>query len=339
MKTILVTGGAGYIGSFTTLELLQADYEVVIVDNLVNSDVDQIDRLERLANKRPKFYEADITNRPALDKVFKDHDISAVMHFAALKAVGESTKKPLAYYQNNVGGLLTLLQAMRKHGCKNLVFSSSATAYGNSLDLPYTEIAADKPAANPYGATKQISERIIRDCVTAGLLESAVALRYFNPIGAHSSGCLGELPRGAPNNIVPYLIQTVAGWRDSLTVFGDDYPTADGSCERDYIHITDLAKAHLRVLQAILENKSLDGYEVFNIGTGKPTSVLQLISKFEKATGQKVTYKIGPRRAGDLAKFYASPEKIKQILGWQAELSIDQALTDAWSWQQNLTKP
>jgi UDP-glucose 4-epimerase len=330
---ILVTGGTGFIGSHTVVELVKNKHNVVIVDNFVNSDKKVLHNLEKITGKPVTYAELDVRSTIELTELMVYHSIDTVIHFAALKAVGESVQKPLDYYRNNISGLLSVLEAMHSAGVNNLVFSSSATVYGDPDVVPISENAPLKPATNPYGATKQMAEQIIQDVCRASNLR-AVILRYFNPIGAHSSGLIGELPKGAPNNLVPFVTQVAAGLRDRLTVHADDYQTPDGSGIRDYIHVVDLAKAHVKSIAHLKQTK--DTVTILNIGTGKGASVLEVINTFEKVNGVKVSYAIGPRRAGDIASCYASPAKAEKILGWKAELSLEQALKDAWNWQQKL---
>lgn len=335
MKTILVTGGAGFIGSHTVVELAQAGYRPVIVDNFNNSDRSVIDRLQKILGQPVKCYEQDYQDIESLAEVVAGEQIEGIIHFAAYKAVGESVKQPLKYYENNVAGLVKLLNFCETAGLKNFVFSSSCTVYGNPDKLPVTEDSPVKPAASPYGATKQMGESILQDSTKISQTLNSVALRYFNPIGAHESGLIGELPIGVPANLVPFVTQTAAGLRDKLTVYGNDYPTPDGSCIRDYIHVVDLAKAHVKAL-AYLENQPVATYDTVNIGTGTGSSVLEVINSFEAATGQQVAYEIGERREGDVVSTYASVDKAKATLGWQAEKTLKDALKDAWRWQQSL---
>lgn len=328
---ILVTGGAGFIGSHTVVELIKAEEEVVIVDNLVNSKKEVLDKLKEITKKECKFYEVDILEKEKLEKVFQENKIEAVIHFAALKAVGESVQKPLEYYHNNITGTLVLLQVMRKYGCKKFVFSSSATVYGAPKNVPIKE---DFPLSttNPYGTTKLMIEQILRDVCVADKEFSAILLRYFNPIGAHKSGLIGENPNGIPNNLMPYINQVACGKLEVLNVFGNDYPTPDGTGVRDYIHVVDLAKGHVKALEKI---RSLTGVEAYNLGTGKGCSVLELVKTFERVTGKTVNYKIAPRRAGDIATCYADPSKAKEELGWVAELGIDEMCQDSWNFTSN----
>ena len=326
MKKIVVTGGAGYIGSHTCVELLNNGYDVIIIDNFSNSKPAVIPRIEKLGGKKVKFYEVDLLDISELEKIFAENDIDSVIHFAALKAVGESVEKPLLYYENNVGGTLNLCKVMKKFNVKNLVFSSSATVYGDVERVPITE---DFPlqATNPYGRTKLFMEEIFKDLYNSDNSFNFTMLRYFNPIGAHKSGEIGEDPNGIPNNLLPYISQVAIGKLDELKVFGDDYPTVDGTGVRDYIHVVDLAKGHLRALE------HLKGFSVYNLGTGKGTSVLEMINAFEKASGRKVPYKIVGRRAGDVAICYADPGKAEKELKWKAEYNIDDMCKDAWNWQ------
>jgi len=332
-----VTGGTGYIGSHTTVELQNAGYEVVIIDNLSNSTVDVIDGIEKITGIRPVFYQTDCNDRDAVEKVLTDNrGIAGIIHFAASKAVGESVEKPLLYYRNNLVSLINLLELMPEHGIKGLVFSSSCTVYGQPDKLPVTEDAPIRPATSPYGNTKQISEEIIRDTIYASAPFQSIMLRYFNPIGAHSSGEIGELPIGVPQNLVPFLTQTAAGIRSELRVFGNDYDTPDGSCIRDYIHVVDLSKAHVIAIDRILEGRSTDKLEIFNLGTGRGVTVLELIRTFEQATGVKVPFKIVDRREGDIEKVWADPTLANQVLGWQARETLADTLRSAWKWQQKI---
>ena len=337
MKRILVTGGLGYIGSHSVVELQQSGYDVVIVDNLSNSRRDVIDNIEAVTSVRPAFEEVDCTDMAAMQAVFDKYEgIQAIIHFAASKAVGESVQKPLLYYRNNIVSMLNLLELMPRYGVKGLVFSSSCTVYGEPDVLPVTEDAPIKPATSPYGNTKQINEEIIRDFVKVTEGVSAIMLRYFNPIGAHPSALLGELPNGVPQNLVPYITQTAIGIRKELSVFGDDYDTPDGSCIRDYINVVDLAKAHVVAIDRILAGKQDERVEVFNIGTGRGLSVLELVELFQKATGVKFNYKIVGRREGDIEKVWADPRKANEVLGWKATTPVDETLLSAWRWQEKL---
>jgi UDP-glucose 4-epimerase len=336
-KKILVTGGTGYIGSHTVVELQAAGYEVVIIDNLSNSNQEVIDGIERISGIRPVFYEMDCNDMLGLQQVLiENKGIKGIIHFAASKAVGESVHKPLAYYRNNIVTLLNLLDLMPEYQIEGIVFSSSCTVYGQPDILPVTEDAPIKPALSPYGNTKQINEEIIRDAIYAGLPFKSIILRYFNPIGAHPSAEIGELPNGVPQNLVPFVTQTAMGIREELSVFGDDYDTPDGSCIRDYINVVDLAKAHVCAMNRMLENKSEDNLEIFNLGTGRGVSVLELINAFEKSTGVKVPYKIVARREGDIEKVWANPEHANNVLGWTAKETVEDTLVTAWNWQKKL---
>ncbi|MDH5603486.1 MAG: UDP-glucose 4-epimerase GalE [Cyclobacteriaceae bacterium] len=339
MKKILVTGGAGYIGSHTVVELVNAGYTPVIIDNFSNSEPFVLSRLENIVGKKISFYEGDVCDHVFLAQVFKkEKDIFGAIHFAAFKAVGESVEKPVAYYRNNIESTMTLLETMQQFDCTNLVFSSSCTVYGQADKLPVTENTPRKEAESPYGNTKKICEDIIRDFIHSGSGLKAVSLRYFNPIGAHPSSQIGELPLGVPANLVPFITQTAAGIRDSLKVFGNDYNTPDGTCIRDYIHVTDLAKAHVKSIE-YLENTGGDkAYDTFNVGVGKGHTVLEVIKAFEKGTGVKLNYDIVGRRAGDVEKIYADTTKATNLLHWQAEKTLEEALKDAWGWQLSLEK-
>ena len=338
-ETILVTGGTGFIGSHTTVELQQAGYKVVIVDNLSNSRAEVMDGIEKITGIRPAFEKVDCLDKEGMDNVFRKYpDISGIIHFAASKAVGESVEKPLLYYRNNIVSLINLLELMPKHHVKGIIFSSSCTVYGqpDPENLPVTEDAPIKKAESPYGNTKQVNEEIIQDTVRSGSPIKAILLRYFNPIGSHPSSIIGEMPNGVPMNLIPYVTQTAMGIREQLSIFGDDYNTPDGSCIRDYIYVCDLAKAHVKAMERILENKSEDKVEVFNIGTGHGVSTLELIHSFEKATGVKLNYKVVGRRAGDIEKVWADPKKANNVLGWTAETSLEETLKSAWDWQKKL---
>lgn len=337
MDRILVTGGTGYIGSHTVVELQQAGYEVVIIDNLSNSSADVVDNIEKISGVRPAFVKLDCLDFDGLKAVFEEYKgIKAIIHFAASKAVGESVQKPLLYYRNNLVSLINLLELMPQYGVEGIVFSSSCTVYGQPDILPVTEEAPIKKAESPYGNTKQINEEIVRDTVASGAPINAILLRYFNPIGAHPTALLGELPNGVPQNLIPYLTQTAIGIREKLSVFGDDYDTPDGSCIRDFINVVDLAKAHVVAISRILEKKQDEQVEVFNIGTGRGLSVLELINAFEKATGVRLNYQIVGRRAGDIEKVWANPERANKVLGWKAESTIEDTLLSAWNWQKKL---
>ena len=334
---ILVTGGTGFIGSHTTVELQNAGYEVVIIDNLSNSNADVVDGIEQITGTRPVFVEGDCTDINTLHSLFKNNPgITGIINFAASKAVGESVQKPILYYRNNLNILLNLLDLMPVYGVKGFVFSSSCTVYGEPDANPITEAAPTKKATSPYGATKQICENIIADVVRSGSPIKAILLRYFNPIGAHPSALIGELPNGVPQNLVPYLTQTAIGIRKELSVFGNDYNTPDGSCIRDFINVVDLAKAHVAALDRMLEDKSDEALEVFNIGTGGGLSVLQLIDAFQRANGVEVPHKIVGRREGDIEKIWADPKRANEVLGWHAETSIEDTMRSAWKWQQRL---
>jgi UDP-glucose 4-epimerase len=329
---VLVTGGAGFIGSHTCVELINAGYEVVVVDNLCNSHEEALDRVKTITGKRPLFYNIDVCDKQALDKVFSECDIDEVIHFAGLKAVGESVRKPLEYFRNNLDATMTLVEVMNEHNVKRLVFSSSATVYSGDNEMPLVESSKTGNCTNPYGWTKYMSEQMFKAFCVADPDLSIVLLRYFNPVGAHESGLLGEDPQGIPNNLMPYVTQVAIGKRDHLTVFGDDYDTPDGTGVRDYIHVVDLAKAHLSALAYATKNT---GCEIFNIGTGKGSSVLDIVHAFETASGQKVPYVIGPRRAGDLATVYADPAKAKVVLGFETKYDLQRMCEDSWRWQKN----
>ena len=336
-EKILVTGGTGYIGSHTVVELQNSGYEVIIIDNLSNSNADVVDNIEKVSGIRPSFEKIDCLDYEGLETVFtKYKGVKAIIHFAASKAVGESVQKPLLYYRNNLVSLINLLELMPKHNVGGIVFSSSCTVYGQPDELPVTEKAPIKKAESPYGNTKQINEEIIHDTVASGSPIDAILLRYFNPIGAHPSALLGELPNGVPQNLIPFLTQTALGIREKLSVFGDDYDTSDGSCVRDFINVVDLAKAHVVAINRILTKKQKEKVEVFNIGTGRGLSVLELIAAFEKATGVKLNYQIVDRRAGDIEKVWANPDFANNELGWKAETSIEETLRSAWNWQLKL---
>ncbi len=333
---ILVTGGAGFIGSHTAVELINAGHTPIILDNFCNSDVSSLHGIETITGTRPKLYEGDCANAQFVASVFEAESIDSIIHFAALKAVDESGKEPLRYYRNNLDALLTLLEAAKKYAVPHFVFSSSATVYGESEALPIPETAARQEATSPYGNTKRICEDILRDTAIAseGRLR-VIALRYFNPIGAHPSGLIGELPLGTPNNLVPFVTQAAAGIREQLTVFGDDYPTPDGTCIRDYIHVVDLAQAHIKTLEYLHTHKET-AYDTYNVGTGIGVSVKKLLDTFESVNGVKVPHVIGPRRTGDTVACFANPSKIQAALHWQATHSLKDALRDAWLWQRNI---
>ena len=338
-KKILVAGGTGYIGSHTTVELQNAGYEVVIIDDLSNSNMEVLDGIERITGLRPAFVKLDLKDKEGTRKALEAHPgIDGVILFAASKAVGESVQQPLKYYRNNITTLINILELMPELGMKGIVFSSSCTVYGQPDPefLPVTESAPIKPALSPYGNTKQINEEIIQDTIHAGAPFKSIILRYFNPIGAHPTAEIGELPNGVPQNLIPYLTQTAMGIRKELSVFGDDYNTPDGSCIRDYINVVDLAKAHVIAMDRMLENKSDEKVEIFNLGTGNGVSVLELINTFEKATGVKVPHKIVGRREGDIEKVWANPEKANTVLGWKAVETLEDTLKSAWNWQVKL---
>lgn len=336
-QRILVTGGTGYIGSHTVVELQNSGYEVVIIDNLSNSSADVVDNIEKVSGVRPIFEELDCLDYEGLNTVFAKHKgIKAIIHFAASKAVGESVQKPLLYYRNNLLSLINILELMPQHGVEGIVFSSSCTVYGQPDELPVTEKAPIKKAESPYGNTKQVNEEIICDTIKSGSPISAILLRYFNPIGAHPTALLGELPNGVPQNLIPFLTQTAIGIREKLSVFGNDYNTPDGSCIRDFINVVDLAKAHVTAIERILDKKQKQAVETFNIGTGRGLSVLELINLFEKSTGVKLNYEIVGRRAGDIEKVWANPDYANNELGWKAEISIEETLKSAWAWQLKL---
>lgn len=330
MKMILVTGGAGYIGSHTCVELLNAGYEVVVVDNLYNSSEVALERVEQITGKNVKFYNADLLDKAALDAIFDNEKIDAVIHFAGYKAVGESVSKPLEYYENNIGSTLNLCKAMKEHGVKRLIFSSSATVYGYQPVMPITEAMDKQPATNPYGWTKWMIEEILKDVHTADPEWSVILLRYFNPIGAHESGLIGEDPKGIPNNLVPYVAQTAVGKREYVHIYGNDYETPDGTGVRDYIHVVDLAKGHLAAMRKLLEGP---GVNVYNLGTGRGYSVLEVVQAFSKACGHEIPYKIEGRRPGDLAFCYSNPAKAEAELGWKAEFTMEDMCRDSYRWQ------
>ena len=332
MKKILVTGGAGYIGSHTCVELLNAGYEVVVVDNLYNANRVALERVEKITNKKVQFYKVDILDKEALSKVFEENEIDAVIHFAGYKAVGESVKKPIEYYHNNMTGTLVLCDVMRTYGVKNIVFSSSATVYGDPAQIPITEDCPKGQPTNPYGWTKSMLEQVLTDIHTSDPEWNVILLRYFNPIGAHKSGMIGEDPKGIPNNLVPYVAQVAVGKRPCLGVFGNDYDTPDGTGVRDYIHVVDLADGHVKAIKKLGENP---GVAVYNLGTGNGYSVLQVVEAFEKACGHKIPYEIKPRREGDIATCYCNPEKAVKELGWKANYGIAEMCEDTWRWQSS----
>lgn len=327
---VLLAGGAGYIGSHTAVELLNAGYQVVIVDDYSNSSPEAVHRIEKITGKRVISYEADVKDKEKMRHIFSKNHIDCVIHFAGLKAVGESVRLPLKYYRNNIDTTLTLLECMEEAGVNQFVFSSSATVYGEENEPPYVETMHRGRCSNPYGWTKVMMEQILEDAAKANPELSVILLRYFNPIGAHESGLIGEDPQGIPNNLMPYIAQVAVGRRDHLTVFGGDYPTPDGTCLRDYIHVMDLANGHVKAVEYAANHK---GVEVFNLGTGTPYSVLDIIHAFEKATGVKVKYEIGLRRAGDLPKFWADSTKAQKVLGWHTERTLEDMCRDTWNWQ------
>jgi len=332
---ILVTGGTGYIGSHTVVELMESGFDVVIIDNLSNSSIEVLEGVEKITGKRPLFEKLDLCDKNSLDQFFTRYpSIQAVIHFAASKAVGESVEKPLLYYRNNLLSLINLLEGMMASGINPLVFSSSCTVYGQPDQLPVTENSPVKPALSPYGNTKQISEEIIRDTISSNAPLRAISLRYFNPIGAHPSGLIGELPLGMPNNLVPFITQTAAGIRKELLVFGNDYSTPDGTAIRDYINVVDLSKAHVVAIQRLVSQQQKAAYEVFNLGTGRGYSVLEIIKTFEKVTGVKINYRITGRRPGDIEKVWADTSLANNELGWKAEKTLEETLASAWKWEQ-----
>ena len=332
MKKVLVTGGLGFIGSHTVVELQNEGFEVVIIDDLSNTTINVLDNIISITGKKPQFEQFDLKNKSAVVNFFNTNKIDGVIHFAASKAVGESVEKPLLYYENNITTLTYLLQEMVKHDIRNFIFSSSCTVYGQADELPITENAPTKPAESPYGATKKMGEIIIEDTSKVTNLK-AIALRYFNPIGAHESAKIGELPIGVPQNLIPFVTQTAAGIRKELSVFGEDYPTPDGTAVRDYIHVVDLAKAHIAALNRLFNDKNKSNCEFFNIGTGKGSSVLEVVKAFEKATGKKLNYKIVARRAGDITAAYADTSLANKELGWKASIGLEASLASAWKWQ------
>ena len=332
MSTILVTGGAGYIGSHTCVELLDAGYQIVVVDNLCNSSKESLKRVEQITGKPVKFYEADIADREMMNRVFEENDIHAVIHFAGLKAVGESVEKPLEYYKNNISGTLEMCDVMRKHSVKNIIFSSSATVYGDPEQIPITEQCPKGQCTNPYGWTKSMLEQMLTDIQKADNEWNVIILRYFNPIGAHKSGLIGEDPNGIPNNLMPYITKVATGQLPKVNVFGNDYPTHDGTGVRDYIHVVDLAVGHVNAIDKLNENP---GVKIYNLGTGKGYSVLDVINNFSKACGKDIPYVITERRAGDIAECYADPSLAKKELSWEAKNGIKEMCEDSWNWQKN----
>ena len=335
-KSVLVSGGAGYIGSHTAVELIAAGYDVVVADNLSNSDMSGIEGVRAITGVDVPFINVDCCDKQAFAKVFEQYDFDSVIHFAAFKAVGESVADPMKYYRNNLLSFLNIIDLMREHGGHNIVFSSSATVYGEAEELPVTEATERKPATSAYGNTKQMCEDILRDATAAYPEIKGIALRYFNPVGAHPSALIGELPRGVPQNLVPYITQTAAGVRECLSIFGDDYPTEDGSCLRDYIDIVDLAKAHVAAINRMVEGKNKCGYEIFNVGTGRAVSVFELVKTFERVNNLKLNYRVAPRRAGDVVAVWADTTLANEELGWRAERSLEQTLQSAWEWEKRV---
>ena len=333
MSTILLAGGAGYIGSHTAVELLSSGYDVVVADNYSNSSPEAIKRVEKITGRSVTLYEADVRDTKALDRIFSENSIDAVIHFAGLKAVGESVEKPVLYYRNNIDTTLSLLEAMEKYGVKNMIFSSSATVYGEANKAPLSEAMPRGACTNPYGWTKSMMEQILEDAAKADDKLSVVLLRYFNPIGAHESGMIGEDPQGIPNNLMPYITQVAVGKRECLTIFGRDYPTPDGTCKRDYIHVVDLAKGHVKAVDFILRQDRC--CEIINLGTGTSYSVTEIVETFERVNNVRVKHVYGPRRAGDLAELYANADKALAVLGWKTERSLEDMCRDSWNWQKN----
>lgn len=335
-KTVLISGGAGYIGTHTAVELINAGYDVVIIDNLTNSEREAVEGVKKITGKEVAFEVVDTCNKEALREVFEKYPFDSVIHFAAYKAVGESMEKPLMYYKNNLVSFMNIVEMMKESGRPNILFSSSATVYGEAERLPVTEETPRQPATSPYGNTKQIAEDILRDCCRAYDGVHGIALRYFNPIGAHPSALIGELPRGVPNNLVPFITQTAAGIRKELSVFGNDYDTPDGTCLRDYIDVVDLAKAHVAAVDRMTDGKMAEKYEIFNIGTGNPVSVLELVTTFEKVNDLTLAYKITGRRAGDVPAVWADTSLANDVLGWKAERTLDDTLRAAWAWEKHV---
>lgn len=339
--TILVTGGMGFIGSHTAVELIEAGYDVVIVDDLSNSNIKVLDGIRAITGVAPAFEQVDLKDKDATENVFKKYpNIDGIIHFAASKAVGESVEKPLLYYRNNIISLVNLLELMPQYNVKGIIFSSSCTVYGQPLpeNLPVTEEAPHQKATSPYGNTKEVNEQIIYDYIHSGAPLKSIILRYFNPIGAHPSALIGELPNGVPNNLIPFVTQTAMGIRKELTIFGNDYNTADGTCIRDYIYVVDLAKAHVAAMRRVLDQEDSPAIDYFNIGTGNGNSTLEIVNTFERATGVKVNWKFGPRREGDIEKIWGDCTKANKVLGWKAESPLDDVLASAWKWQQKLRK-
>ena len=338
-KSVLVSGGAGFIGSHVTVELIEAGYDVIVADNLSNCDMTCFEGVKKITGQEDlTFYKMDFCDPVATELLFSTNQIDAVIHFAGFKAVGESVDEPLKYYRNNLESFMNVIDSAKAHGCSSILFSSSATVYGEPEKLPVTEETLRQPATSPYGNTKTMCEDILRDCVKAYPEIKGIALRYFNPIGAHPSALIGELPRGIPNNLVPFITQTAIGKRECLSVFGDDYPTPDGTCQRDFIDVVDLAKAHVFAVRRMLEGKMKKNYEIYNVGTGTPLSVMELIKGFEKANGLKLNYKIAPRRPGDITAIWADPTLANNELGWKAERNIEDTLASAWAWEKHLAE-
>ena len=335
-RTVLVSGGAGYIGSHTSVELINAGYNVVIIDNLSNSESDSVTGVEQITGEKVDFEVVDTCNTERMKQVFDRYEFDSVIHFAAYKAVGESMAEPLKYYQNNLVSFMNIVSLMKEYGRPNILFSSSATVYGDAEHLPVTEDTPRQPATSPYGNTKQIAEDILRDCCRAYAGVNGIALRYFNPIGAHPSALIGELPRGVPNNLVPFITQTAAGIRECLSVFGNDYDTPDGTCLRDYIDVVDLAKAHVAAVDRMTAGKMKDRYEIFNIGTGRPVSVLELLTTFEKVNDLKLPYRMTDRRPGDVPAVWAETSRANEVLGWKAEKTLEETLRSAWEWEKKV---
>ena len=336
---VLVSGGAGFIGSHVTVELIEAGYDVIVADNMSNCDMTCFEGVKKITGRDDiPFFKIDFTDPVATELLFTTNEIDAVIHFAAFKAVGESVDEPLKYYKNNLSSFMNVIESAKAHGCTNILFSSSATVYGEPEVLPVTEETPRQPATSPYGNTKTMCEDILRDCVKAYPEIKGIALRYFNPIGAHPSALIGELPRGIPNNLVPFITQTAIGKRECLSIFGNDYPTPDGTCLRDYIDIVDLAKAHVCAVSRMLDGKMKESYEIFNIGTGRPVSVLELVTTFEKVNGIKLNYRFAPRRPGDVTAIWADPTLANKELGWKAERSVEETLAAAWAWERHLAE-
>lgn len=335
-EQVLVCGGAGYIGSHTTVALIEAGYDVVIIDNLSNSDIGAVEGVRKITGVDVPFEQVDCCDKEALRAIFKKYPFRSAIHFAAYKAVGESVEEPLKYYSNNLTSFINILELMKEEGRENILFSSSATVYGEPDALPVTELSPRKPSTSPYGNTKQMCEDILRDATAAYKGLKGIALRYFNPMGAHPSALIGELPRGVPNNLVPFITQTAAGVRECLSIFGNDYPTPDGTCIRDYIDVVDLAGAHVAAISRLIEGKNEKKYEIFNVGTGRGTSVLELVEAFERVNNLKLNYRIADRRAGDTVEVWADTTLANEVLGWKAKRSLDETLAAAWAWEKNV---